>query len=166
MPQKSAQRPNEAAVVGFAGFVVSRLLFQELPKMPLSDGEAANTLATNIVVGYGMNDAGDRSEVRFNLSIRPDPRDKPYQIEVEVVGQFVLKDGTRGAFEQFCRGTGPTILFPYVREVVHRITQDARFGPIRMDPLNVRAMLDRDKWLETESVPKASSNEPSRPSSR
>jgi preprotein translocase subunit SecB len=39
-------------------------------------------------------------------------------------------------------GTGAAILFPFVREAVASLTSRGRFGPLWLQPINVRAVLD------------------------
>lgn len=144
MAQKP-QTPSDAATFGFAGLVVSRLLFQELPKSELAEGESpSHALNATVNIAYGIDDSGSRAEVRFAISMDPDPREKPYHIELEVVGQFTQKTGSQDAFKAFCQLDAPAILFPYVREIVHRVTQDGRHGAIRMDPINIRRILKKE----------------------
>lgn len=140
---RKPQAPSDATF-GFAGLIVSRLLFQELPKAELGEGESpSHALNAAVNLGYGIDESGSRAEVRFAISMDPDPREKPYHIELEVVGQFTQKTGSLDAFKAFCHLNAPTILFPYVREIVHRVTQDARYGPIRMDPINISRIIEK-----------------------
>lgn len=160
-PKPTDKADAAQALFGFAGFVVSKILFQELPKLPLAEGEElSNQLTTNVSLGYGISENREQAEVRFGLTAAPDPRDKPYQLEVEVVGQFVQKSGPPEKFEEFCRSAAPMILFPYVREVVNRITHDARYGPIRLDPMNLQTLIKKDGWQNANKVATDASTEP------
>lgn len=129
----------------FHQFGVVRALFQELPKVPLREGEQATQgLRTNL--GAKVMVGGGRAEVRLSVTLLPDPHAKPYEIQVEVVGNFSIENGTDEQLGAFCRINAPTILFPYVRELVSRISADGRYGPIRLNPTNVAAILKEDNW--------------------
>lgn len=158
MAQRKQNRPSstEAAppqrtqgLFGFSGFFVSRVIFQELAKVVVPSGEPIpKKVETQVTIGYGLNDDGDQAEVKLSMTLDPDPKDKPYHIEIDVIGQFVLKSGPKETFEAFCRNNAPTILFPYVREIVHRTTQDGRHGALRLDPINIQALLAASQWRE------------------
>ena len=149
---KPALSSDKPALFGFVGIVVTKILFTELAKVPLAPGDKViPRLQSNVSLGFGIKEPEfDKAEVRFGLSVTGDPRDKPYQIEVEIAGQFTLKEGTRDDFEAFCKQRAPVILFPYIRELVNRLTQDARFGPIRLDPLNVADLIKPEGWKTAE----------------
>ncbi len=142
-----ASPPDPQPVFGFTSLVVSKLLFQELPKAEVSGSETTGPkkLDANVAIGYGT-DGKDRGEVRLHMTVLPDPSDKPYRIEVEVTGQFIVREGSLEDLDQFCREVAPTVLFPYVREAVHRVTLDARYGSLRLDPLNIRGILAANEW--------------------
>ena len=71
----------------------------------------------------------------------PDPKWHPYRIEVIVSGVFGSKDASPELFDQFCRSAAPSILFPYIRQIVHSVTADAIEGQLRLDPVNVQALV-------------------------
>lgn len=84
----------------------------------------------------------------------PDPRHQPYRIEVVLSGIFVAGEGvTEAELTFFAQNAVPTILWPYVREAVYRITQDARYGPTRLDPINVSGVLAQPGWEEVRPAP-------------
>jgi preprotein translocase subunit SecB len=99
----------------------------------------------------------------LDFKILPDPTKQPYEIEVKIGAGFRTVDGSQEDLLAFCQQIGPTILFPYVREYVHRMTMDAPFGSIRLNPTNVAQLLNRTAWnvLET-ATPDAT--EPEQPS--
>lgn len=50
----------------------------------------------------------------------------------------------------FCKSAAPSILFPYIREIVHRMTIDAPNGVVRLDPINISAALNSTEWQVSE----------------
>src|SRR5881392_1114839 len=89
---------------------------------------------------------GKSAEVRMTVKVKPDPRAKPYDIELEVAGYFSLKHGTTADLQSFCQTLAPAILFPYIRQIVDRTTMDGRFGNVLLDPMNMMAAIDPSKW--------------------
>ena len=49
---------------------------------------------------------------------------------------------------RFARTAVPIILFPYLREQVHRVTMDGTYGPVRMDPVNLASLLGPEGWQQ------------------
>jgi len=87
------------------------------------------------------------SEVVVDATLTPDPTRQPYSLRVSLSGVFVAPEGTESAeFETFCKKAAPVILWPYVRSLVSAVTTDAPFGPIRLDPLNMTAVLAEEGW--------------------
>jgi preprotein translocase subunit SecB len=74
---------------------------------------------------------------------------------VTVAGIFSGENVTAELLNEFCRTAGPTILFPYVREIVHKLTADGAYGPIRLDPINVQAALATAEWGDVNGDPSA-----------
>ena len=67
-------------------------------------------------------------------------------------GLFSAENATVEVFAQFCRNSVPPILFPYVREIVHRSTMDAQYGTIKIGPINIQDLISRSVWeSETEA---------------
>jgi preprotein translocase subunit SecB len=132
----------------FERFNVVRLIFQEVPKVALAEGEQwapPHAIQMSINVTVGVSDAL-LAQVRLVLGVKPDPRVKPYEIQVEVVGQFSTKNGTRDQLAGFCRSVGPTILFPYVRQLIDGVSSNGRYGKVRLNPTNIQAVLGATEW--------------------
>jgi preprotein translocase subunit SecB len=135
----------------FRHFAVTRALFQELPKVALQEGEKpTERLRTNVTAKAMVGDK--RAEVRFSMTLLPDPHTQPYEIQVEVVGAFSTEDGSDEQLGTFCRVNAPAILFPYMRELVNRISADGRYGPIRLNPVNIAALLKEDDWVSEQAL--------------
>jgi preprotein translocase subunit SecB len=136
----------------FDRFGVTRAVFQEVPKTELPEGEKPSgqlrsNLGVKVTVGPG------HAEVRFGMTVLPDPRFQPYEIHVEVVGMFSTDNGTDEQLGDFCRANALAILFPYVRELINRISADGRYGSVRLNPANVVALLSESSWSTEPSLP-------------
>jgi preprotein translocase subunit SecB len=121
---------------------------QEVAQAPIGEGETAPErceigLSINLRVGASKNGVG---RVMMTTTVTPDPRVKPYQIEVRVVGEFEAVNSSPAEFQLFCRQVAPGILFPYIRQIVDTATLDARYGVVRLDPINLNAFLEREEW--------------------
>lgn len=97
--------------------------------------------------------ADRRAEVTVTLDVMPDPRVKPYEIQVELAGLFATHDATEDELREFCQRVAPTILFPYIRQIVSNVTSDARFGRILLPPLNLHVLIAPDQWIKEGVLP-------------
>jgi preprotein translocase subunit SecB len=101
------------------------------------DGETSNDQVSAENVG----------RVVLKLTVTGDPRTKPYRVHLEIVGEFAGKeDASRDDVSTFCREAGPTLLFPYARQIIDRMTSDGFYGAIRLDPIYLRQMLTEQVW--------------------
>ena len=132
----------------FDRFVVRKAFFEELPRTkPEQDEKRPPVITTRTTLQVNCLMRNDkRALVTLNASVLPDPKWQPYRIEVSVTGMFSSKDATGETFDQFVRFAAPTILFPYVRQVIQGLTTDAAFGLVRINPINVQDLIVK-QWL-------------------
>lgn len=144
---------------GFQRFAFKNIVFSEVDQAPLAEGEPTppRRVRTGLTAKVGLSDDGRTAQVQLTIDVTPDPRVQPYEIHVEIAGIFTTKDGTPEQLGLFCRQTGPTILFPFVRQMVHSLTTDGVYGPVLLKPVNLLSQLAPDKWVEqqAESADKA-----------
>jgi len=107
---------------------------------------------------------GHGAFVELDCKIKPDMEWQPYRLEVNIAGAFQTLDGTAEELMVFAQKAAPSILFPYIRETAHRLTMDAPAGVIRLDPMNIAALLNQNPWGD-ENI-SASATEPQPPSSQ
>ena len=70
----------------------------------------------------------------------------PIKILLTVAGHFTLQDEQNaGALEEFAEIQAPTILFPFVREIIANLTMRTDFPPLLIPPVNMRVMLGKKK---------------------
>lgn len=141
---------GETGRVGFSGYSVRRLSFVEILPAPVPvaapvPGES-KPITLNLSVAIGLV-SESMAEVTLSASMKPDPSAQPYEIEAVLSGVFVAHDGTKtDALQRFCQLNAPVILWPYLRAAVHQVTMDGRYGPVRMDPVNLAALLGQKPW--------------------
>lgn len=147
---------------------VRKVLFQEHPKQPAEEGEKRPPrVGVNLEFQVGVQsgkatDHEHRAVVTLVVKVHLDPKWQPYELEVVIAGAFAGIGLNEQQFDQFCRLSVPSILFPYVRQLVHNITTDANFGPVRIDPVNLVQLAAQSEWSTETTVP----SEPSQPSAQ
>ncbi len=151
-PEKGGPADRDRVVqFDFLGFALSKLLFEHLLRVPPEAGETQpSNVNINIVLGAAIGVSQDQhAQVSMGMTVTPDPKWQPYKIEIEVVGRFRTQNGTPEDLQRFCQRGVPPILFPYMREIIHRVTMDGQYGPVRLNPLNVQSMLNQTDWHQT-----------------
>lgn len=137
----------------FTGFAVRKAIFEEITRTPLEENEARpDRLLTNLQITTNIQISAEerRAQVTLDVRVFPDLKWQPYRIEVSVSGLFGGLNVTEEQFDHFCKVSVPPILFPYVREIVHRLTMDGAFGIIRLHPVNVSNLVARSLTKLTE----------------
>jgi preprotein translocase subunit SecB len=144
----------------FEGFALNRLAFEHVAKVRPDEGETKPAAVEyNLGLGASIRFVPNGSAlVSMEITVEPNPKWYPYKIALEVVGRFKTQDGTVEDLKQFCARGAPPILFPYVREIIHRVTQDAKHGTLRINPINIGALLNQTEWQVVSDTPQDSQN--------
>lgn len=121
-------------------------------------------LGVEIAASVELRASGKAAFVRLDTEITPDPKWQPYQLEVSIAAAFASPNASEKDMLTFCQVAAPSILFPYIREMVNRLTMDAPFGSVRLNPMNVAALLNETDWQISRSDPSQTSSEPQPPS--
>lgn len=154
-PEKKVQSQSESSTVQLERFNFSRVIFELLQKQRPSEGETrpANVpLSISVTASIESNAELMSAVVTLDTTITADQKWQPYRIEVTVSGGFHGANVTPEQFDQFCRMGAPPILFPYVREMIHRITMDAPYGVILLQPINIAALLNANPWISPDQT--------------
>lgn len=142
-----SQQPHLASQFGFVQLTVKKLSFLELQKQELEEGEESPKkvpISLTIALGTRHNAEQRLCEVSFEVTAEPDPRFKPYRVEIMLVGTFSIAEGQPlDDLDSFATTAAPVILWPYVREAVHRVTMDGRYGTLLMDPMYIAPILSQ-----------------------
>jgi preprotein translocase subunit SecB len=135
---------------------VTRVLFQEIARVPIPEGDPPPKPSNpKIELGVRITMLADRrAEVMITVVVTPDPRVKPYDIQVDLGGVFTVRgEGTQEELTDFCQKAAPTILFPYIRQTIASVTSDGRYGRVLLPLLNLQNLIDSDKWVREGILP-------------
>lgn len=92
----------------------------------------------------------DRADVELTVQVEPDEEGKqPYAVVASYLGRFRFGELPEGLSKQsFIERNAAAIMLPYVREAIGNLTSRGAYGPLFLPPINVVAMLDREKDRE------------------
>jgi len=128
----------------FAGLSVAKALYELIGVVVPGSKPIPPVVNVGLEVAATVELSSDPSGafVKLDIKVIPDKEFQPYRIEVTIGGIFTSPDATTDELLQFCRVAAPSILFPYVRETVYRLTLDAPHGVVRMNPVNISQILN------------------------
>lgn len=154
---KSAPSSQETTPkVRLAGIFTRSISFSELAE-PGEGKETASQDAEpgradlNLRIGltHGNFGADKGAEVVLDVTIRPDPSKQPYVLRIVMSAVFVVPSSCDGdVLDAFCRQSAPSILWPYLRALASSVSADGRYGPIRLDPVNLADFLRKNQWRQ------------------
>jgi preprotein translocase subunit SecB len=147
-----SDQPTLKVSYKFDGFFLRRFSFRETGE-PTNAGVIPPRMNVELGVAatYKIQEDGQKAQFDLGLKITGSKEYQPYEIEVDVSGIFGSDPPDLGAMKAFCLQVAPSLLYPYVREIVHRNTMDGRFGIVRLDPLDLRGAL-ATMWGEDGTV--------------
>jgi preprotein translocase subunit SecB len=142
-PEAQSAPARHPLPLQFLRVVVREVAFKTLerdgPEVPLPP-QVPVKLEVNLSI-Y-MSQDGRQSEVRYDVTLTPDPRWRPYVVRVVLSGFFATPEEGRVAdLGDFSQRAAPNILWPFVRDYVYRITGDGLHGPLLLDPAYVGQMI-------------------------
>jgi preprotein translocase subunit SecB len=153
----------------FVRLAITKAIFEFLGSSAYQTTEKPAVVGINIEVGASVQLSMDRTGafVTLDIKVTPDQQWQPYRLEVTIAAAFRAQDSSPEDLLTFCRVAAPSILFPYVREIVHRLTMDAPDGPVRLNPMNISQLLNQTEWAVKTDEPDSThavSTEPLPPS--
>ncbi len=142
-----------ATGVAFIGTATRLVSFSELEVDPATirpqvPGQRKNVqLQLAVTVAHQEVNSARVAEVTLDVTLTPDPTHQPYRIQVVMSGVFRSPENAAQAdFEVFCKQAAPVIIWPYIRALVSSLTLDARFGVVRLDPVNLTSVMREEGW--------------------
>ncbi|MBI4357327.1 MAG: protein-export chaperone SecB [Gammaproteobacteria bacterium] len=95
----------------------------------------------------------DRYEVTLKVSAKAvQEAAEIYTIHADQVGVFTIKGLSKENLHHTLTALCPTILFPYLRELVSTIVQRAGFPPLYLVPVNFEALYQGEQMKEKSMV--------------
>ncbi len=96
----------------------------------------------DVALSIYISQDGRQSEVRYDVTLTPDPRWQPYRVHLVLSGFFATpEEGRLEDLGEFSQRAAPNILWPFVRDYVYRVTGDGIYGPLLLDPTYVGQMI-------------------------
>jgi preprotein translocase subunit SecB len=153
---RRATTPRIQEGVRFARVLTKSVEFAEFNThvVPSASVETTNVaLEMNVSIGRAVQGDNMVAEVTLGVVMTPDPGRQPYRVSIVMAGLFVApEDANDEAFDEFCKRAAPVIIWPYVRALASTITTDGRYGPLRLDPVNLTAFLTKQWSVPSESA--------------
>jgi preprotein translocase subunit SecB len=110
------------------------------PLAPLPEAMRRKGGSIDLEIEMSGSDDGGAALV---LRASNDPKDDcaRYDFVVEMVGVFEPIAGAENMrTSEYARTNGLALMFPFVRETVANLTSRGRFGPLWLNPTNIRAL--------------------------
>ncbi len=104
---------------------------------------AANTPLgePNLLFSFEGGIAPDSKTAIVRVTVQSKREERPlYNIDVTMVALVQTRDGQENMpLEDYIRTAAPTMLYPFLREIVANLTWRGRFGPLWLVPMNIAA---------------------------
>lgn len=93
-----------------------------------------------IEVQFMLRGEADGKTAAIKIQVRTtNDEESLYRFTVELVAIAIVVEGRENLSPlEYLKRSGPTTVYPFVREAVANVTGRGRFGPIYLSPLNVR----------------------------
>jgi len=123
---------------------------------PLSLPHTTPVMPQRINVGFQLRSLNDSKAAQILVKVESAPEegeDSRYEFAVEMTA-ILEKEGDTTAPPALLE-IGAALLYPFVREVVANLTGRGRFGPVWLNPFNVRAAIKAQTAAETQQPAEA-----------
>ena len=129
--------------IRLVGIVVERIRFDDIP----AGGTRPKNLSYVARIERRRGTDGEFAEAVVHMVVKPaPPEDSLFLLEVSVAGRFELdKSAPNMPLDEFMRLNGPTIVIPFVREMVTNITARSRNGIVFLPAINVVELVRREE---------------------
>jgi len=95
----------------------------------------------NLTFSFEGGVSPDEKTGFVRVTVRSKPEERPlYNLDVAMVALIQAETGKENMpLRDYVRTAAPTMLFPFIREVVANLTWRGRFGPLWLVPMNIAA---------------------------
>jgi preprotein translocase subunit SecB len=148
----STEQPSDTKSAGQPAFRVAQVFLQRavfvhrgLPlALPENTPQAAQEISVTVAMQHLDDNTGPQVATQVTVIVATNPEDGDtkalYDFVVEM--NVLVHDVDRVAFpDHQLTEVAAAMLYPFVREAVANITGRGRFGPVWLNPFNVRAAL-------------------------
>ena len=138
-------KQNEHQGISFDKLILEKVNFEIDPNYTFGK----KPLAVRLAVDVGKFLSNDKNKLKIILKVHIDlsgVETSPIKIFIVVAGHFSLHDEKNiGALEEFAELQEPTIMFPFIREIIANLTMRTDFPPLLIPPVNMHVILEKKK---------------------
>lgn len=138
-------KQNEHQGIAFDKLILEKVTFETDPNYTF--GKKPLGVQFGVDVEKSLSEDKKRLKIVLHVHIDLSGVDpSPMKIFIVVAGHFSLRDEQNvGALEEFAEIQAPTIIFPFVREIIANLTMRTDFPPLLIPPVNMRVILGKKK---------------------
>ncbi|MDO9230273.1 MAG: protein-export chaperone SecB [Syntrophales bacterium] len=138
-------KQNEHQGIAFVKLILEKVNFEIDPHYTF--GKTPLDVQLGVDVEKSFSEDKKRLKIVLHVHIDLSGVDpSPMKIFIVAAGHFSLHDEQNiGALEEFADIQAPTIMFPFVREVIANLTMRTDFPPLLLPPVNMRVILGKKK---------------------
>jgi preprotein translocase subunit SecB len=136
-------KQNEHQGIAFEKLILEKVNFEIDPHYTF--GKKTLEVQFGVDVEKSLSEDKKRLKVVLNVHIDLSGVDpSPMKIFTVMAGYFSLHDEQNvGALEEFAEIQAPTIMFPFVREIIANLTMRTDFPPLLIPPVNMRLIVGK-----------------------
>ena len=138
-------KKNEHQGIAFDKLILEKVTFETDPDYTF--GKKPLGVQFGVDVEKSLSEDKKRLKIVLHVHIDLSGVDpSPMKIFTVVAGYFSLHDEQNiGALEEFAEIQAPTVMFPFVREIIANLTMRTDFPPLLIPPVNMRLILGKEK---------------------
>jgi len=88
----------------------------------------------------------DKENLSTELTCFATDEEKTFSIKCSMVGIFASEPETKNlSLEDFAKVNAPTIIFPFIREIISSTTRKAGLPPVILPPMNIPLLVKQGK---------------------
>lgn len=136
-------KKNEHQGISFDKMILEKVNFETDPNYTFDSDQLSVNLGLNVEKFFSDDKHHLKLVLNANVHLSG-VEPSPMRIYVSVAGYFTLQDKKNtGALETFSEIQAPTILFPFIREIIANLTMRTDFPPLLIPPSNVWVLLGK-----------------------
>jgi preprotein translocase subunit SecB len=134
-------KKNEHQGISFDKMILEKVNFETDPNYNFDSDQLAVSFGLNVEKYF--SDENHQLKLVLNANVNlSGVEPSPMQIFISAAGYFTLHDkNNSGALEEFSEIQAPTMLFPFIREIIANLTMRTDFPPLLIPPSNVWVLL-------------------------